>query len=275
MWLVRLVMRVPRPFARAMKRFSEGPSSTMMALTFSSSASAPLLFSALEAAENTAKLVATDMLTDPFLNGVLQHWTMIPIYAKVRFGHWDETLDAPKPEHPYPIGVWHYARGLAYERLGKPKEADAELTALRKVAKDPALEKVMILGSNSTVTLLQIAERILTGELASSRGKHDEAIAALREAADIEDTLRYAEPPDWFFPVRQNLGAALLAAGKPADAEAVYREDLFTYPENGWSLLGLSQSLRAQGKTAEALKVEERFQKAWKHADFELKTSRM
>jgi hypothetical protein len=91
----------------------------------------------------------------------------------------------------------------------------------------------------------------------------------------LEDQLRYDEPPPWPLPTRHVLGAMLLEMGKPADAEVVYRADLEIYPENGWSLRGLSRALAAQGKPEEAAAVEARFQKAWAKGDFELQTSRL
>ena len=90
----------------------------------------------------------------------------------------------------------------------------------------------------------------------------------------LQDDLRYDEPPDWYFPVRQSLGAVLLSAGRPTEAEAVYREDLQRNPENGWSLYGLCQSLELQGKRKEAAAVEARFKKAWVKADVQLTASR-
>ena len=107
-----------------------------------------------------------------------------------------------------------------------------------------------------------------------SHSKHDdEAIALLTEAATKEDQLAYDEPSDWFFPVRHLLGAALLRAGRPEDAAAVYLEDLRRHPENGWALYGLAQSLAAQHKDAEALAVRQRFDKAWTSADITLTAS--
>ena len=99
-------------------------------------------------------------------------------------------------------------------------------------------------------------------------------IAHLEEAVRIQDSLAYIEPPSWYYPVRQNLGAALLALGRTEEAEAVYREDLRQYPNNGWSLFGLAESLRAQGKTEEAAEVQQRFEAAWQYADVVLNASR-
>src|SRR5438128_7079325 len=114
---------------------------------------------------------------------------------------------------------------------------------------------------------------MLAGEILYREGKSEEAVAALREAVGREDRLRYIEPPDWIQPVRHALGAALMDAGRHAEAEAVYREDLARYPENAWSLYGLARSLRLQGKRDEAAAVSARFQKAWQHADVKLSSS--
>jgi len=102
----------------------------------------------------------------------------------------------------------------------------------------------------------------------------EEAVRHLRKAVALEDELNYNEPPDWYYPVRHSLGAALLAANRPAEAEAVYREDLRRNPENGWALFGLGQTLLAQGKSEEAAEAEARFRKAWSRADVTLTASR-
>jgi tetratricopeptide (TPR) repeat protein len=112
------------------------------------------------------------------------------------------------------------------------------------------------------------------GEIATRSGKFDEGIGHFRKALKIEDAGLYFEPPKWYYPIRESLGAALLKAGRPADAEAVYREDLKRFPENGWSLFGLAAALRAQGKSAEAAAVDQRFSTAWSAADIKLPASR-
>ncbi len=119
---------------------------------------------------------------------------------------------------------------------------------------------------------MNIASQVLAGKLVAKQGHYDQAIAHLKKAVQLEDALVYTEPADWYHPVRQSLGAVLLQAGRPAEAEKIYREDLKIYPDNGWSLYGLAQSLRAQNKTGEAQAVQQQFNKAWKYADIQLTT---
>ena len=116
--------------------------------------------------------------------------------------------------------------------------------------------------------LLGIADNDLAASVAAAEGRTDRAVAHLRLAVLLEDDLHYDEPPPWYFPEREALGGMLLQANKPAEAEAVFREDLNRHPESGWSLYGLERSLRAQNRAAEAEEVHARFKKAWARADF-------
>lgn len=230
----------------------------------------------MEAAYNTAERVNIEMMREPGF-GTLQHFHVIPLYSSVRFGHWGEILDYTEPDEDliYPRGVWHYARGLAFTAKEEIETAKAELDKLKVIAANKALKEVTIMDINSTKELMEIASRVLEAEIVAKGGEYDKALSLLREAIAIEGELAYNEPPDWFFPVRQNLGAILLEANRPAEAEVVYREDLLEFPNNGWSLFGLYQSLKTQGKTEDAQKVKAQFDEAWKHADIELKTSRI
>ncbi len=146
-------------------------------------------------------------------------------------------------------------------------EQQAFAAAVKAVPKDASFHK------NSAADILGVAEKMLAGEILYRDGKTDEAVAALREAARREENLHYVEPPSWIQPVRHALGAALMDAQRYADAEVVYREDLAHYPENGWSLFGLSRSLKMQGKNDEASAVAVRFDKIWQHADVKLSSS--
>lgn len=230
---------------------------------------------AMQAASQTAK-VEPKLLRQPELAGTLQHFYTIPFYTLTRFGRWDEILATPAPDGDlkYATGIWHYARGMAFTAKGQIAGASRELEQLRAIAADPALAELKIWGSNSTASLLEIATEVLAGELAAKQGNSQEAIALLQTAVKREDALIYTEPADWYHPARQFLGAALLEAGHPAQAEQVYREELNIYPENGWSLYGLAQSLQAQGKTEQAKAVRARFEKAWQYADVAIATSR-
>jgi tetratricopeptide (TPR) repeat protein len=120
---------------------------------------------------------------------------------------------------------------------------------------------------NSSQVLLSLASQILEARIAMASNNKEKAIAHWQKAVDIQDTLRYDEPPDWYYPVRESLGAALLAAGKPTEAEQVFREDLKRNPRNPRSLFGLQHSLKSQNKNADAAWVESQFQTAWKNAD--------
>jgi tetratricopeptide (TPR) repeat protein len=231
---------------------------------------------AVDAAKQTAEGVDPSKLREPGL-GMLQGYSVTPLYAFVRFGHWQDILATPEPDADlaYPRGVWRWAQGLAHLRRKNLDAAAADLAALEIHAKDPALEKVTIFDIYGTRELLEVARLHLAGELAFARGERDVALERLRAAVAAEDALPYDEPPPWPLPMRQVLGAVLLEMGQPADAEAVYRADLEKYPENGWSLRGLSRALAQQGKAEEAAAVETRFQRAWAHGDFELKASRL
>lgn len=231
---------------------------------------------AIEAARSIAAKIDTSQMREPGF-GTLQHYWITPLYAQVRFGKWDAILDRPKPAEDlvYPTAAWHYARGMAYIRTDHLSEAKRELDSLKTLLDHPELEEVTVWDINTTAHIMKIAANVVSGELAAARGDFEEAIRDLRTGVDLEDDLNYDEPPSWHHPVRQTLGAVLLQADRPAAAEQVYREDLARFPKNGWSLYGLLESLRAQGKTGEARQVQDRFEKAWQYADGTLTSSRM
>jgi tetratricopeptide (TPR) repeat protein len=172
---------------------------------------------------------------------------------------------APPADLGYVKGMWHYARGMARAARSEFVAAAAELDSLRAAAKRAPDDMIIIL--NPAPKLLKLAEHVLSSEIAARQKKFDAAIAHLRNAIRIEDELTYDEPPPWYHSTRNLLGQTLLEAGRAADAEAAYREDLRQVRETGWSLSGLERALRAQGKESEAAAVAKRLKEAWKWAD--------
>ena len=206
---------------------------------------------------------------NPWADGLMAS----PLEVLMRFGRWDEILATPEfPEYaPISRSLQHYARAVAYtakdDVASAQKEQTAFMEARAKVAKEATL------GNNSGSDLLDVAERLMKGEILFRSGKTAEGIAAMREAMIREDRLRYDEPPDWLQPVRHPLGAALLQAGRLGEAEAVFRTDLLKLPGNGWSLFGLARSLRLQKRVREAAVIEKQFARAWAKADTKIKSA--
>jgi tetratricopeptide (TPR) repeat protein len=195
-------------------------------------------------------------------------WVVAFLYESLlRFGMWDAMLAEPAPD-PRLTGMvinYHSARAIAFAAKGRITDATAELAKTEQaVAAAPATAAA---GMNMGRPLYEIAVLRAKARIAAAQDKGPEAIALLTEAVAKEDSLSYNEPSDEFFPTRHLLGAALLKAGKPAEAEAVYREDLERNPANGWALLGLADALAAQGKTADAAAVRKQFDTAWASAD--------
>jgi tetratricopeptide (TPR) repeat protein len=201
--------------------------------------------------------------------GMLQE--MVPYYVLTltTFGRWDDVLAEPLPPAGmrFPAALAHYARGVAYAAKGDFANARVELDTVTAIdASTPADADYKV--------PISIAVHALMGEIATRNGQANEGVAHFQQALAIEDKGLYFEPPKWYYPIRQSLGAALLKAGRNAEAEAVYREDLKRFPENGWSLYGLAAALKAQGRTADAAAAEGRFAKAWADADVKLTASR-
>ncbi len=227
-------------------------------------------------ANQTRELMGTHKHDDPNFGPVIQHFWLTPLYNDVRFGRWDAILASSEPQDsPYLRGAWHYARGMALSAKGDANGARKELEKVRAFAQDPKLPAITVSVRNNAKQLVDIAAKVLEGDIEARAGKHANAIAALEQAVAMEDKLGYNEPEDWHMPTRHMLGAVLLDAGKPADAEKAYRDELAHHTENGWSLKGLALSLRAQGKEQDAAAVEQRFQKAWSSSDVQLSASVM
>lgn len=205
----------------------------------------------------------------------VQHYLTIPYHVLVKFGQWEKILVLPKPEEDliYPTAMWHYARGMANIKLGRKKEANEELQRLNELALSPSISEQYVWGINKVTDVCSLSSAVLKAELEMGNGKKEEAVKLLMEAIAIEDNLNYNEPPDWFFSVRHILGNVLLEAKDYKGAEAVYRDDLAFWPNNGFALNGLYESLAGQGKEGEAMEVKMQFDQAWNLADSELKGS--
>jgi tetratricopeptide (TPR) repeat protein len=199
----------------------------------------------------------------------------MPLYALVRFGRWDEVMREPQPadDQWYALGMWHWARGLAYLRQGDLDQAETEAALVAAISGALELQDAQDSSGSRSLPLLELARNVLAGELAGAQGRSEEWLARLAVAVALQDDLPYSEPPPWFYPVRHNLGAALLKLGRVAEAEAVYREDLRHYPHNAWGLFGLAESLRAQGRAAEAAALQPQIDDAWQYADVPLTSS--
>ena len=197
----------------------------------------------------------------------------LPMEAMVRFGRWDEVLAEPDnyPEYaPFSRAFHHAARSIAFAAKKQPEEARKEQAKFNELV--PAIPKETEVGNNTSADIVALIQKMLEAEILVAEGKNDEGIAGLQEALKMEDALKYDEPPAWMIPIRHSLGANLMKAGRFDEAEAVYREDLRRLPDNGWSLYGLAETLKAARKP-EAVAMEARFKKAWAKADTQINSS--
>ncbi len=205
----------------------------------------------------------------------VEPYVTYPLLTLTTFGRWDDVLALPLPPSDlrFSTAIAHYARGVAFAAKGQWTAAQVALDTVKQIAAttNPRYAEA---GWVTPKTVLEIASHALMGEIAARRGQLNEGIAHFQAAARIEDGMQYIEPPDWYYPIRHSLGAVLLKAGRAAEAEMAYREDLKRFPDNGWSLFGLAQALRAQAKAAEAVEIDQRFQRAWAIADIALRASR-
>ncbi|MCL2929670.1 MAG: hypothetical protein MGG37_17365 [Trichodesmium sp. MAG_R01] len=207
-------------------------------------------------------------------------WTEIflptPYFSLVQFGKWDEILTESQPsnEFPYTMAMWHYARGMAWVGKGNLENAEFENQKIKDLLQNSEFSSLETANVPAT-NIISIANHLLVGKMAELKQKNKEMISEYQTAVKLQDNLPYMEPPYWYYPVRQSLGAALLKLNREQEAEAVYRKDLQQHPNNGWSLYGLVESLSAQGKQKEAAEVKQEFEKAWSEADIKLTSSEL
>jgi tetratricopeptide (TPR) repeat protein len=204
----------------------------------------------------------------------LEGFMTVPIAVEVRFQKWDQILvmAPPAPEMKTTTVFWHFARGMALAAKGKVPEAEAEYRVVAEAADKTPPDQVFAMPvNNKAKDVLTIARDVLGAKIALAKHDSANAISLLRQAVAIQDSLKYDEPPDWFYPVRESLGAVLLLNGNAAEAEKVFREDLRRNPRNPRSLFGLSETLRAQNRAYDAQFVDKQFQSNWKSPDIKLK----
>ena len=204
----------------------------------------------------------------PMLEGFLP----VGAFNMARFGKWDEILKLPAPpkDQLFSTASWYYLRGAAFAAKGAPAAADKEMASL--IRTQAAIDPNAKLMQNEQKYVLDIAVNDLAGRIALARKDYVKSIASFEKAADLQDHLVYIEPPEWYYPVRESLGAAHLAAGHVAEAETVYRQELEHSPRNARALVGLAEALRRQRKMEDAAFVQRQAEEAWRHADSPMPT---
>lgn len=217
--------------------------------------------SAVSAAQKLAGVVSEDAgRSIAWVQPIL----VAPYFAHAQFSAPATTLALPDPGDrlPYVRAMWQYARGVAYALRGEHAAADKAVAAMGALAQDSDFS-ALIAGGVPAPEVIRLARHVVRGRIAQSRGDHPRAIAEFRQAVAIQDAIAYSEPPYWYYPVRQSLGAALLAAGRLDEAETAFRQSLLRTPNNGWALHGLVSTYRRQGKPREAAAARAQFSRAW------------
>jgi len=201
---------------------------------------------------------------------IAEPFCTMPYLVMVRFGMWDEILKEPAADAAMPttVAASHFARAMAFAAKGDLIQARSEQAAL-----ETARTKLpdIVLNNNKVADVMQVASHLLAGRIAQAAGDQAGGIREYREAVNMQDKLVYDEPPAWPWPIREHLGAALLAAGDSKGAEEVFATDLKKNPKNPRSLLGLSEALQSQGKRAEADTARRAFERGTEQADVTLR----
>lgn len=205
---------------------------------------------------------------------VAEAWLAMPLEVLVRFGRWDDVLAEPEiaATNRFSHAFQHAARGIAHAAKGDTAAARQSQRLYLEAAKAVPADQIAA-GNNTCHAVLAIVTPMLEGEILIREGQVDAGLAQLRAAVELEDQLRYDEPPGWMIPVRHSLGAALMAHERFTEAEAVYREDLARLPGNGWSLFGLAEAQMRQHQMGDASQTLERFKAVWRNADLTITSS--
>lgn len=200
----------------------------------------------------------------------LEYYMTTKMFTYLRFNKWDEMLQLPKPKPEMKVAtlLWHFARAYAFASLKQLPEAAKEQQIFLSTQKDIATSEVF--GYNLASKIVNIAANVLNARISNSKDDLESTITYLENAISVQDTLGYNEPPDWFYSVRESLGAVLCRAKRYADSEAVFRKDLELHPRNGRSLFGLQYILEAQNRLTDLFWVKREFETAWQYADITL-----
>jgi hypothetical protein len=221
-------------------------------------------------ARQAANEVAERLMPHAAMMPMMESLIVMPTSVLLRFGRNDEILKLPEPpaDRPVMTAWWRFARGVARARMGQVQEAVVERVALdTAIAKVPESTMFGGTGLEPAKSVLAVARLVLDARIAWTNGARTDAVGLWTKAVAAADRIAYDEPPVWFYPLRESLGAALVLSGKPAVAERVFRDDLQQHPRNARSLYGLHESLIKQGKTADAAWVQAMFEDVWKNAD--------
>ena len=224
----------------------------------------------VDAKKSADEVMANAIPMVPMMPLMIEGFVPTPYLVLLRFHKWDEILKLQKPAPNLPIttAVWHYARAIAFTETGKMSDAENEEKAFSASVK--AISADALFGLNPASNIINLASIVLHAEMAEAKGDRKSAIDLWKQAVAAQDQLAYDEPPGWYYPVRESLGGALFRDGQLEAAEVVFREDLGKHPRNGRSLFGLTETLKAQKKNADAVMVELQFKEAWKNADTKL-----
>lgn len=233
--------------------------------------------SCFEGRSDEANRIATKVVNDmtPYAkeNPMAESFLPTKTLVLIRFRQWEDAATLPEPDSNLRVlhAVWHFGRGMAFTGLGRLDQASSERDAL--TAETKAIPQDARMGFNSAHQVLGIAAAMLEANIARGQRNYKRAAELLRQAAKAEDELNYNEPPDWYLPPRESLGAVLFTDGRYAEAESAFRAELKAHAKNPRALFGLSQCLQAEKKTAEASAIRKEFEQGWKSADVKLKMS--
>jgi tetratricopeptide (TPR) repeat protein len=207
---------------------------------------------------------------------MLEGFLLQPTFVALRFNRWDEIrqMADPGPKLPLLRATWFYARAMAAAAAGDVKKAETLRESYAR-ARDGLGAAVMAGPQNTAADLFAVASNVLDARIAAAKGDRKAAIASWTKAVAAEDALHYDEPAAWYYPVRESLGAALLADGQAEEAERVFRADLELNPRNGRSLYGLAEALKAQKRLADAAWAQAQFDAAWRDADTKVRLEEM